>query len=30
MRYLCLIYLEDDGLRTQSQSDLEACMAEQG
>jgi len=29
MRYLCLIYLEDDRLRTQSQSELEACMAEQ-
>jgi len=29
MRYLCLIYLEDDSLRTQSQAELEACMAEQ-
>jgi hypothetical protein len=29
MKYLCLVYLEDGRLQTQTQSELEACMAEQ-
>jgi hypothetical protein len=29
MRYLCLVYVEDDRLKLQTQSELEACMAEQ-
>lgn len=29
MRYLCLVYIEDGTLLTQTQSELEACMAEQ-